>query len=138
MSAKDILHDAAKQALIKDGWTITHDPLRLPFGQRKVLIDLGAEMPIGAEKAGHKIAVEVKSFLGASEVADLEQALGQYFLYEYVLSLRDPERTLYLALSANAFSIVFRDSETLNLLTRGNIHVIIFDDEREEIVRWIE
>jgi hypothetical protein len=138
VSAKDKLHDAAKQALIKDGWTITHDPLRLLFGQRKVYVDMGAEKPIGAEKDGRKIAVEVKSFLGESEVADLEQAMGQYFLYEYVLSLREPERALYLALSSDAFSIVFRDSETLNLLTHGNIHVVIFDDEREEIVRWIE
>ncbi len=29
MPAKDIYHDVVKQALIKDGWTITDDPLRL-------------------------------------------------------------------------------------------------------------
>ena len=29
MPAKDIHHDTVKNALIKDGWTITHDPLRL-------------------------------------------------------------------------------------------------------------
>ena len=27
MPAKDIYHDTVKNALIKDGWTITHDPL---------------------------------------------------------------------------------------------------------------
>jgi hypothetical protein len=26
--AKDLFHQAVKQALIKDGWTITSDPLR--------------------------------------------------------------------------------------------------------------
>jgi hypothetical protein len=26
MSAKDIIHDSVKTALIKDGWTITDDP----------------------------------------------------------------------------------------------------------------
>jgi hypothetical protein len=30
MPAKDIHHDAAKSAMIKDRWTITHDPLTLP------------------------------------------------------------------------------------------------------------
>jgi hypothetical protein len=27
MLTKDIYHDTVKRALIKDGWTITHDPL---------------------------------------------------------------------------------------------------------------
>ena len=27
MPVKDIYHDTVKNALIKDGWTITHDPL---------------------------------------------------------------------------------------------------------------
>jgi XisH protein len=27
--AKDLFHEAVKKALIKDGWTITDDPLRL-------------------------------------------------------------------------------------------------------------
>ena len=26
MPAKDMFHDSAKTALLKDGWTITHDP----------------------------------------------------------------------------------------------------------------
>jgi len=33
MPAKDIHHEAAKSALIKDGWTITHDPLEEPIGR---------------------------------------------------------------------------------------------------------
>lgn len=76
MPAKDIYHDVVKQALIKDGWTITDDPLRLRWTKRNIYIDLGAERIIGAERSEHRIAVEVKSFTSASEVADLEQALG--------------------------------------------------------------
>jgi hypothetical protein len=29
MPARDLYHTSIKKALIKDGWTITHDPLRL-------------------------------------------------------------------------------------------------------------
>ena len=29
--AKDIIHDAVKNALIKDGWVITHDPYPLEY-----------------------------------------------------------------------------------------------------------
>jgi len=32
MPAKDIFHNHVKNALIKDGWFITHDPLTLKYG----------------------------------------------------------------------------------------------------------
>ena len=32
MSAKDKFHDAVKNALIKDGWTIMADPLQIKLG----------------------------------------------------------------------------------------------------------
>jgi len=42
MPAKDIYHACVKNAIIKDGWTITHDPLRLPYGGKDVY-----EEPLG-------------------------------------------------------------------------------------------
>jgi len=74
MPARDIYHETVKKALIKDGWTITHDPLILRWGATDVYIDLGAEQLLAAEKEGRKIAVEIKSFLGKSNVDDLEKA----------------------------------------------------------------
>jgi hypothetical protein len=65
-----------KNALIKDGWTITHDPLILPFGGRNIYVDIGAEAPIGAAKDGRQIAVEIKSFIGVSEVTDKSYAVA--------------------------------------------------------------
>ena len=61
MPARDTYHDAVKNALIKDGWTITHDPLVVELGGDRLFIDLGAERVIGAEKGTRKIAVEVKT-----------------------------------------------------------------------------
>jgi hypothetical protein len=43
MPAKDHYHETVKNALIKDGWTITHDPLILRLSKKKLYIDLGAE-----------------------------------------------------------------------------------------------
>ena len=77
MSAKDTIHDAVKNALVKDGWTITDDPYKLELGDVKAFTDMAAERPIAAEREGRKIAVEVKSFLGASPIHDFEVALGQ-------------------------------------------------------------
>jgi len=92
MAAKDIYHDKAKNALIKDGWKITHDPLRLSWGSKDMYVDLGAEQILAAERSGQKIAVEVKSFVGLSEMEDTEKALGQYLLYRSVLARTEPGR----------------------------------------------
>jgi len=61
MPARDIYHDHVKAALVKDGWTITDDPLKLSFGRKNIYVDLGAERLIAAAKGGQKIAVEIKS-----------------------------------------------------------------------------
>jgi XisH protein len=50
MPAPDIYHHVVKNALIKDGWTITHDPYALTFGQRNVFVDLGVEHLVAAER----------------------------------------------------------------------------------------
>jgi len=86
MLARDIYHNAVRNAIEKDSWQITKDPFILKWGTRDLYIDLGAEKLIAAEKSGEKIAVEIKSFIGASPVTDLENALGQYILYYDILT----------------------------------------------------
>jgi hypothetical protein len=77
--AKNIYHDGVVRALVADGWTVTHDPLTLSFGGKDLFVDLGAERTtIAAERGGQRIAVEIQSFLGASSVRDLQEAVGQY------------------------------------------------------------
>jgi hypothetical protein len=68
MARRDIYHDTVKRALQKDGWTITHDPFPLQIGKKRLSADLGAERLISAEKGIQKIVVEVKSFVGQSDV----------------------------------------------------------------------
>jgi XisH protein len=77
MAAKDRFHEAVKVALQKEQWVITDDPLKIEVGGTKFEIDLGAEQLLAAERAGEKIAVEVKTFLGDSPVTDYHAALGQ-------------------------------------------------------------
>jgi len=103
MPAPDIYHHVVKNALIKDGWTITHDSYTLTFGQRNVFVDLGAERLVAAERNQEKIAVEIKSFHGASDVRDLEMALGQYVFYRSLLARFEPGRKLFLAVPYSIF-----------------------------------
>ena len=40
MPKKDKYHDQVRNAIEKDGWTITHDPLYFKIGRKEVFIDL--------------------------------------------------------------------------------------------------
>ncbi|XPM60455.2 MAG: XisH family protein [Leptolyngbya sp. IPPAS B-1204] len=97
MSAKDIFHAQVKAALETEGWTITHDPYHIDFGFVDLYIDLRAEQLIAATREGRKIAVEIKSFLGASTIKEFHAAVGQFINYRIALEEMEPERQLYLA-----------------------------------------
>ena len=127
-----------KRALLKDGWTITHDPLVLPFGTTSVFVDLGAELPIGAEKAGRQIAVEVKSFLGLSRVTEMERMLGQYVLYRALLRRQDPERVLYVAVPNRVFHTFIGLPDTLDLIHDEKVKLVLFEPGEEVVLSWIE
>lgn len=98
MAQLDKIHDAVKNALIKDGWRITADPFEIRFKDIRVYADLAAERPFAAERNGEKIVVEAKSFVGRSSVSEFEKALGQYNLYLSFLEETSPEYKLFLAI----------------------------------------
>lgn len=138
MPAKDIYHETVKNAMIKAGWTITHDPYRLRLTKGKNLfIDLGAEKLIAAQKDSEKIAVEIKSFRRASDMKDLEEALGQFVLYDRLLKRYEAERKLYLAVTEEVGTTVFEEEAGQVLLEDKIVQVFTFDPIKEEIVRWI-
>lgn len=136
MPAKDIYHECVKNALIKDNWTITHDPLRLKYGKKDMYVDIGAEQFLAAEKAKNKIAVEIKSFTSLSEMNDLEKAVGQYIVYHDVLAKMEPNRKLYLAVSQEVNSGLFEEPLGELLLTNNRVRLVVFEPEEEVIVKW--
>ena len=99
-------------------------------------MDLGAEKLIAAERGADRIAVEIKSFIGASDMEDLYQAIGQFILYRKALSRVDPERTLFLAIDLRAFRQMFDDPEGESLRTEEGINLLVFDQVAEEIIVW--
>ncbi len=137
MTARGLYHKDVRNALIKDGWTITDDPLRLEWGRKDVYVDLGAEQILGAEKEQRKIAVEIKSFIGTSEVRDLELAFGQYMLYLNILLDVEPDRQIYLAVSSIKYVEIFEDSLGKLLLNKGVVRLLVFDPKTESIKQWI-
>ena len=137
MPARDFYHDVVKAALIADGWTITDDPYLLEVGEKNLYVDLGAERLIAADKQGHRIAVEVKSFLGPSEVRDLEVALGQFILYHDILEISEPDRLLFLAIPGEAYDRLFTVPIGQVLMARNRLRLIVFEPYEGVIIRWI-
>ncbi|WNZ46341.1 element excision factor XisH family protein [Leptolyngbya boryana CZ1] len=138
MPARDLYHAVVRQALVKANWKITNDPLPLAWKGRNLQIDLGAEEWLTAEKQQKKIAVEVKSFLRESRVADLEQALGQYTLYEAILNEVEPDREVYLAMPIDAYAELFEGDQFAQILVATNrLKVLVFRPQTEEIIQWI-
>jgi len=136
MPAKGIYHDNVCNALVKDGWKITDDPLVITIGTRSAFVDLGAEKLIAAERDSQKIAVEIKSFLSPSPIRDLENAWGQFFLYARVLRKRDPNRLLYLAISRSTFESIFQEEAGQLILEEPDFRLIVFDPNCEDILQW--
>ncbi len=134
--ARDRIHNAVKNALIKDGWEITADPYTLEYEDAKTYVDLAAERPIAAERNGEKIVVEVKSFLGPSPLNDLEKALGQYRLYLRLLQVTAPERKLYLAISETAEKRFFSRPSFRLIVQTEQISLLVVNVKTEEIVKW--
>ena|SRR4028118_172449 len=136
MAAKDKFHNVVKIAIEKDGWTVTDDPLFIRAEDVDFYIDLGAEKVLAAEKAGQKIAVEIKSFLGASEVNEFHSALGQFLNYRSALRLTQPERVLYLAVAIDIYEEFFNRRFIQRVIAEHQLRFLIFNVEREEIVLW--
>jgi hypothetical protein len=122
--ARDRDHYIVRRALEKDGWGITHDPLKVPAGKRDVEIDLGAEYLIGAEKEGEKIAVEIKTFSGVSQLYDFYRALGQFTFYRLALSKSEPNRTLLLSVSDEVYETFFEEVFIQELLQHEQLKLL--------------
>ncbi len=138
MPQRDTYHQSVKNALIKDGWTITHAPYTLHYGEHRLYVDVGAEGPLAAEKGGRKIAVEIKSFLGVSEMTELERALGQFILYRFLLAQAEPDRVLFLAVPHDTYATLFDIAQGRDLTAAQHIKLVSFDADQEVIVQWIE
>lgn len=137
MPAKDLYHDAVKNALISDGWLITDDPYIIKYEDAELYADLAAEKPIAAERQGQKIVVEIKSFVGKSMMYDFHGALGQYIVYRNLIQLTEPDHTLYLAIDDIVYETFFQRPSIQVITCQNQLRLIVVDTDKETILQWI-
>jgi XisH protein len=138
MSRKDRFHELVKQSLLHNGWIITDDPLYLNIGNLNIQIDLAAEPLIAATKNDQKIAVEVKSFIRASQITDFYASLGQYLTYQVALKLQEPERKLYLAVPQLTYATLFQETLVQAVFHLYPVNIIVYSQTTQEIESWID
>jgi hypothetical protein len=134
--ARDKYHREVREALEKEGWTITHDPYKIMIGRRRGYIDLGAEI-IGAEKDNEKIAVEIKSFIGVSDLDQFEDALGQFMVYLFALKKIEEDRVLYLAIPREFYTNFFSDPFFVEMCVFYKVKIVVYDELKSSIKEWI-
>jgi hypothetical protein len=138
--AKDIYHKAVIEALLKDGWIITHDPLVLNHKNlgAKLEIDLGLEKVIIANKESQKIAVEVKSFLKASMVSEFHSVLGQYLNYLVGLEVVGSDRVLFIAIPLKIYEKLHKLGLFALSTKRFSVNIVVFDTDNNSISEWVQ
>ncbi|MEZ2229965.1 MAG: XisH family protein [Microcoleus sp.] len=147
MPARDSIHNIVKQAIVKDGWQITDDPYVISYGERFLFVDLGATESssldridgrfIGAEYQNSRIAIEIKEFRGPSRIANLEQAIGQYIVYQLLLKQVDPERQVYLAIPDTIYYDLFSEPIGELVIAEIPLKLVIIDLKKTEVKQWI-
>jgi XisH protein len=134
--ARDKIHEAVKNALIKDGWNVTDDPLILLPDDDKVEVDLGAEKIIIAEKGLEKIAVEIKAFNQPSIIYEFHRAIGQYFNYQTALIDSDSDRELFIAIPDVILQKLLSSRLISKSIERMNMKFVVVNLLTETIVEW--
>ncbi|MEP7342805.1 MAG: element excision factor XisH family protein [Acidobacteriota bacterium] len=133
------MHYAVKNALVKDGWTITDDPyyIKDKDSDLELEADLGAERTIAAEKGSRKIVVEIKSFLSRSLITDFYMARGQYLTYRDLLIRIEPESELFLAISSLVFHDFFQIKIIQDIVRQDGMSILVVNIVSEEVTQWI-
>jgi hypothetical protein len=136
MPSRDIYHNTVKNALEKNGWQITADPLFIKYGEINLHIDLAADNMLAAEKNGEQIAIEIKSFSGLSLIHEFHAAIGQFINYRIALQKTKSDRKLYLAIENKTYQTLFKHMLVKDVIAIQQISYFVFDAEKEEINQW--
>jgi hypothetical protein len=141
MPQQDSIHVPVRNALIADGWIITHEQKKVTIhktAQVYGIVDILAEQHIQADREGRKIAVEVKGFLSDSPSTDVMEAVGQYAAYRSWYARIDPTREVWLAVPKQRYLQLLTDPGAQAVILDEKIKIILVDILAERITQWID
>lgn len=137
MPRKDKIHEAVRNALVKEGWVIIDDPYRIEYEEADVYADLRIEKSGVGETSQRVLVMEIKEFASVSPMHRLEQALGQYQVYRSYLRQIAPEEQLYLAIDKASYDPLFSRKSFQRIVEDYRLALLVMDVPNEEIAQWI-
>lgn len=130
MPAIDQCHEQVVRAFEKDGWTISAAPYRLQHKLRLVYVDLAMSRQSNGSRE-NLLCIEVKCFQDVErQTHDLYVAIGQYLIYQSLLTTLGLDIVLYLAVPKAAFDTVFDEIAT-QVVNHSKINLVVIDIEQE-------
>jgi hypothetical protein len=138
--AKDIIHYAIKDALLNDNWEVTNDPFTIDLDEDNTFfdIDLAAqknETTVFQNRS--MLAIEIKSFAGASVIHAFHEALGQFLNYQAALDEQGLESELFLAISVRGWERLSAFKFIMRRIDQFNLKFIVVNIQDKKIEKWI-
>lgn len=75
--------------------------------------------------------------MSQSNIADLQDALGQFLMYDFTLQSSEPDRELWLAIPEIAYNNLFSNPAVEALRVNFHLKLIVYDPSKQEIIKWI-
>ena len=70
-------------------------------------------------------------------MSELEKAVGQFIIYRFAMRREDPERELFIAVGERIYNKFFVHPDVIELVETENLKIIVFNENKQMIVRWI-
>jgi XisH protein len=138
MPRRDIFHEVVVASLVKEGWQVIDDPLRIVAGGVGLFIDITAEPIITFGRDDEKVAIEIKSFLIQSQITTFYEAIGKYITYRKALLMNKLDMDLYLAVPKKSYDTIFQKELVRELVKEYNVNIIVYNSTNQTIVSWIK
>lgn len=137
MPKQDTLHESVKNALLKDGWTITADPFIPSGGEELINDETVMERPLAAMRGKRQIIVTAKSFLGASTMMNLYGALGHTLILRSLIEENNTDEWVYIAIRDTTYARLKESAMLPFIQSHSKMPLIVVDADKEEIIEWI-
>lgn len=70
-------------------------------------------------------------------MSEFEKAIGQFIIYRFAMRREDAERQFFLAVGEKIYNKLFVHPDVIELIEGEDLKVLVFNEEKEVIVRWI-
>jgi hypothetical protein len=137
MPTQDMYYDAVKNALRKDGWRVTYTDFPLKSRASSHAEGRWDGPLLAAEKDERRVAVAVNSFIGRSNLTDIQQTLQPLAISRLLIHAIEPDRVLYLAIRQATYSACFPGDEGEQWLVSEPLQLLVFYPRTETILQWV-